>query len=199
MGRQLEKMGAPFRQPEWSALALMEDPESVKEVHKAFLKSGSEIITTNSYALVPFHLGEERFRTSAFELATPLIEGLNSHVDLWLCETMGLIDEPLRIKSLVERLDREAKPFWVSFTLEDDPTNKEPLLRSGESVVLAVQEMVKAGVGGILFNCCMPEVIGDALRITKAELARLGLTPFPSEVMPTPFPLFPRTPWPMKS
>ena len=29
MGRELQRRGAPFRQPEWSALALMEAPEQV--------------------------------------------------------------------------------------------------------------------------------------------------------------------------
>ncbi len=61
MGRQLARMGAPFRQPEWSALALMEAPETVAEAHGQFIAAGAEVITTNSYALVPFHIGEERF------------------------------------------------------------------------------------------------------------------------------------------
>ncbi len=30
-GRELARRGAPFRQPEWSALALTEAPEIVKE------------------------------------------------------------------------------------------------------------------------------------------------------------------------
>ncbi len=30
MGRELKRRGAPFRQPEWSALALMEAPETVE-------------------------------------------------------------------------------------------------------------------------------------------------------------------------
>lgn len=33
LGRELARRGAPFRQPEWSALALIEAPETVKEVH----------------------------------------------------------------------------------------------------------------------------------------------------------------------
>ena len=61
MGRQLARMGAPFRQPEWSALALMEAPATVAEAHGQFIAAGAEVITTNSYALVPFHIGEERF------------------------------------------------------------------------------------------------------------------------------------------
>jgi len=41
MGRELEKRGAPFKQPEWSAMAMMTAPETVKEVHKAFIASGA--------------------------------------------------------------------------------------------------------------------------------------------------------------
>src|SRR6056300_545344 len=69
MGRELERRGAPFKQPEWSALALMEAPAIVKEVHKDFIRNGAEVILTNSYALVPFHLGEEFFRNRGRALA----------------------------------------------------------------------------------------------------------------------------------
>lgn len=69
MGRELERVGAPFRQPEWSALALMEAPHTVREVHENYITAGAQVITTNSYALVPFHIGEERFRTRGQELA----------------------------------------------------------------------------------------------------------------------------------
>ncbi len=61
MGRQLLRMGAPFRQPEWSALALMEAPELVRKAHELFAEAGSDILTTNNYAVVPFHIGEKRF------------------------------------------------------------------------------------------------------------------------------------------
>lgn len=69
MGRQLERSGAPFRQPEWSALALMEAPETVLAAHRAFIAAGAELITTNSYALVPFHIGEARFAADGARLA----------------------------------------------------------------------------------------------------------------------------------
>lgn len=69
MGRELLRIGAPFRQPEWSALALMEGPDWVLEAHTNFIDAGSEIITTNSYALVPFHIGEVRFAEHGQSLA----------------------------------------------------------------------------------------------------------------------------------
>lgn len=70
MSRELLRLGAELRQPEWSALALMNSPEIVSEVHQAFIAAGSQIITTNSYALVPFHIGEERFLRDGHALAS---------------------------------------------------------------------------------------------------------------------------------
>lgn len=69
MGRELERVGAPFRQPEWSALALLEAPQTVREVHEKYIAAGARVITTNSYAVVPFHIGEDRFRARGKELA----------------------------------------------------------------------------------------------------------------------------------
>lgn len=69
MGRELERIGAPFRQPEWSALALMEGPEFVTRAHRSYIEAGADVITTNSYAVVPFHIGEERFRSDGQRLA----------------------------------------------------------------------------------------------------------------------------------
>lgn len=61
MGKTLEANGAPFRQPEWSALALIESPAHVSEAHAQFVAAGADIITTNNYAIVPFHIGLARF------------------------------------------------------------------------------------------------------------------------------------------
>ena len=69
MGRELMRMGAPFRQPEWSALALMEAPEAVAQAHAAFIAAGAEVVTTNNYAVVPFHIGEDRFAADGRMLA----------------------------------------------------------------------------------------------------------------------------------
>ena len=70
MGKELERIGAPFRQPEWSALALMEDPEWVRQAHQNFVHAGAQVIITNTYAVVPFHIGQERFDERASELAS---------------------------------------------------------------------------------------------------------------------------------
>ena len=219
MGRELERRGAPFKQPEWSALAMMEAPEIVKEVHKDFIKSGAKVISTNSYALVPFHIGEERFhargralaassgqtalaaveetrsdtliaasipplfgsyRADLFqpdrvaEIASPLIEGLSPYIDLWLCETQSLLAEAMSVRSIIDRLDDKKKPVWISFTLEDAELASEPLLRSGEPLVDAVEAVSEIGIEVILFNCCQPEVIADAIQVTRDKLISLN-------------------------
>jgi S-methylmethionine-dependent homocysteine/selenocysteine methylase len=69
MGRLLERLGAPFRLPEWSALALIEAPDYVSRAHQAFIESGAQIITTNSFALLPHTLGEARFYRDGQKLA----------------------------------------------------------------------------------------------------------------------------------
>ncbi len=61
IGRHLEKIGAPFGQPEWSALSLIQDPDFVFRAHYDFINAGADVITTNSYAIVPFHIGRSRF------------------------------------------------------------------------------------------------------------------------------------------
>lgn len=224
MGRELKRRGAPFRQPEWSALALMEAPEVVREVHDDYINSGATVITTNSYAVVPFHIGEATFKEQGLSLATlsgklareaadesdkavqvagsiaplfgsyradlfepenveslvtPLIEGLEPYVDLWLSETQSLIAEPVAVKAIVDKLAQDKKPFWVAFTLEDSVAVDVPVLRSGETVVEAMKAMNEIGVDAILFNCCQPEVIEKALVVARETFTELGQPDFP--------------------
>ena len=75
LGRQLSENGAPFRQPEWSALALMEAPHTVREVHDQFIAAGADVITTNTYAIVPLNIGEDSYEDQGgalLELAAKL-------------------------------------------------------------------------------------------------------------------------------
>jgi S-methylmethionine-dependent homocysteine/selenocysteine methylase len=69
MGRELNRMGAPFRQPEWSALALLEAPQFVTRAHESYVAVGADVITTNTYAVVPFHIGADRFKAQGRALA----------------------------------------------------------------------------------------------------------------------------------
>jgi S-methylmethionine-dependent homocysteine/selenocysteine methylase len=70
ISRELQKLGAPFRQPEWSALALIETPDLVGAAHDLFAVAGANVITTNSYAIVPFHIGADRFASEGKRLVS---------------------------------------------------------------------------------------------------------------------------------
>lgn len=204
MGRELKRVGAPFQQPEWSALALMEAPERVSQVHRSFIDAGAEVITTNNYAVVPFHIGDERFaeqgesltrlagrlareaagqsikvggclpplrgsyRPDRFdtEFATryypAIVEALEPYVDLWQAETISCLDEARAVAAAVSGSD---KPLWIAFTLLDELGTAEPCLRSGESLQSALHLAADVGAAALLFNCSLPEVIGQALAV----------------------------------
>lgn len=70
MGKELRRIGAPFRQPEWSSLALIEAPEMVIQAHLNFIRAGAQVITTNNYAVVPYHHPTEFFNQRGTELTT---------------------------------------------------------------------------------------------------------------------------------
>ncbi|MEA1647546.1 homocysteine S-methyltransferase family protein [Nitrospirillum sp. BR 11164] len=232
MGRELQRMGAPFRQPEWSALALIEAPDYVRRAHDAFLDAGADIITSNSYALVPFHIGEERFAAQggalaslagrlarqaadakagarvagslpplfgsyradlfdaarAADLLAPLVWGLAPHVDLWLAETQSAVAE---VRAVRAALGSDAKPLWLSFTLEDEEADAatHPRLRGGETVAQATEAALALGAAALLFNCSQPEVMGPAL--AAARTAAAG-TPLPLGVYANAFPPQPK-------
>ncbi|EMR5774891.1 TPA: homocysteine S-methyltransferase family protein [Acinetobacter baumannii] len=209
LGRELARRGAPFRQPEWSALALIEAPETVKEVHLDFINAGAEVITTNNYAVVPFHIGQERFETDgvrlikvaieqaknavkesgknvkiagclpplfgsyradlfqpeqAKNLAEPIINTLAPEVDFWLAETQSCLNEVETVHAL---LPQDGKDYWVSFTLQDEIKQEQALLRSGENMQQVADFIKQSSAKAVLFNCCQPEVILQAINEIK--------------------------------
>lgn len=93
MGRELERIGAPFQQPEWSAHALIESPHYVSQVHRNFINAGAEIITTNTYALVPFHIGEKRFNEQGADLIKLAAKLARDCVDLTYVSDADVGDE----------------------------------------------------------------------------------------------------------
>lgn len=208
MSRELQRLGAELKQPEWSALALINAPDIVRQVHAEFIEAGADVVTTNSYALVPFHIGEERFRKEGASLIAlsgrlareaadasgrkvtvagslppifgsyepqnfdasrvqdylgVLVENLDPFVDVWLGETLSLIAEGEAVRQAVAKT---GKPFWISFTLDDDTAQvngAEPKLRSGETVRAAAEWAAGSGAAALLFNCSKPEVMKAAV------------------------------------
>ena len=59
MGRELQARGLAKRGSVWSALALVEAPDVVADVHREFVEAGAEVIITNNYSVVPLMLDRE--------------------------------------------------------------------------------------------------------------------------------------------
>lgn len=219
MSRELQRLGAQLKQPEWSALALIDTPDIVRQVHAEFIEAGADVVTTNSYALVPFHIGEERFQKEGASLIAlsgklareaadasgrkvtvagglppifgsyepqnfdasrvqdylkVLVENLAPHVDVWLGETLSLIAEGDAVR---EAVNETGKPFWVSFTLNDDAAQvngNEPQLRSGETVRAAAEWAAGSGAAALLFNCSKPEVMKAAVETAASVFKDKG-------------------------
>ena len=56
MGTELKARGATvpdYRSSAWSALALVHDPGTVKQVHRDYIDAGAKVVTANNYAVVP--------------------------------------------------------------------------------------------------------------------------------------------------
>jgi S-methylmethionine-dependent homocysteine/selenocysteine methylase len=198
MGRELQRLGAPFRQPEWSALALMEGPEFV---------SGAKVISTNSYAVVPFHIGEALFQERGVELA-----GLAGQLARDVADKRGLtvagslppvlgsyrpdLFEVKAARAILSVLIEGLSPFvdvWLAETLstlgeaelvgemlfgDNRPLwlsftlndEGEAMLRSGETIEEAVAVARKLRAKALLFNCSAPEVMEDAVKKAKSAL-----------------------------
>ncbi len=221
MSRELQRLGAELRQPEWSALALINAPDIVRQVHAEFIEAGADVVTTNSYALVPFHIGEERFREQGASLVAlsgrlareaadasgrkitvagslppifgsyepenfdasrvqdylrVLVNDLEPFVDVWLGETLSLIAEGEAVR---EAVAKTGKPFWISFTLDDELAQlngAEPKLRSGETVRAAAEWIAGSGAAALLFNCSKPEVMKAAVETAANTFKEKGVS-----------------------
>lgn len=59
LGRELQRRGLIEPKTVWSATALLEHPAAVREIHREFIAAGAEVITTNTYGVVPNLLAQE--------------------------------------------------------------------------------------------------------------------------------------------
>ena len=73
-----------------------------------------------------------------------------------------------------------------NFTLDDREPSSIPKLRSGESIEEAVRAMAEINAEAILFNCCQPEIIQQALAIAKSGAEQIKLGAYANAFPPQP-------------
>ena len=52
----------------WSAMALLEQPEMVVDIHRDYIAAGADLITTNTYSTIPSYLGKVGLESRCREL-----------------------------------------------------------------------------------------------------------------------------------
>ena len=70
LGQELVHRSGGEPTPYWSTSVMLEKPHLVKDLHLEYLNAGAEIITTNTYALLPDRLKDSGFEDRFMELAT---------------------------------------------------------------------------------------------------------------------------------
>ncbi|CAE7568263.1 mmuM [Symbiodinium natans] len=86
--------------------------------------------------------------------------------DIFLCETMSSMREAA---VAVPMCVAKGKPTWASFTLKHDKKDRL-CIPDGTDVEAVVKQTVAMGVEAVLFNCCAPELIAEALPKASAAL-----------------------------
>ena len=178
MGGELIARGVTGGDGLWSAQALVDQPQTVADVHRDYVDAGAEVIITNTYSTIPSYLAkadladkyleyaeiagriaravadsadrqvrvagslpplDESYRydlVPTAEIAGPIYENLvgilQPYVDLFVCETMSCVRESVIAATAASR---SGKPFWIAWTLGEEPGTG---LRSGESIASAV-------------------------------------------------------------
>ena len=87
MGAELEKLGASMDDDLWSGRCSVDNPEIVYKAHQNFIQSGSDVITTNTYASTPISMKEygyenhiEEWNKASVKIAKKVIDNSNYNV-----------------------------------------------------------------------------------------------------------------------
>ena len=70
MGTELERRGVSTRLPLWSAQALVDAPDRVREIHEEYVRAGAEILTAATFRTTPRSLGSAGMGGEADRLTT---------------------------------------------------------------------------------------------------------------------------------
>src|SRR6266478_1894790 len=140
MGTELQRRGVPMDGIAWSATAMATHSDTVRAVHKDYLRAGAEVLITNSFAtsrhvLTPVGLGDrvkELNRRSA-ELASYREQAAllaEAGADLLALEMIRDIDQG---RAIVEAAAATGLPVWLGFTCRLSDDGQSVLLRGRDA------------------------------------------------------------------
>ena len=70
MGTELERLGVPTALPLWSAQALLDAPDRVRQVHESYVQAGADVITSATFRTTPRSLKKAGRESEADRLTT---------------------------------------------------------------------------------------------------------------------------------
>ena len=101
MGAELEKLGASMDNNLWSGRCSVDNPEIVYKAHQNFIQSGSDIITTNTYASTPISMKEygyenhiEEWNKASVKIAKNVIDNSNSNACIIFFLIVPMVSSP---------------------------------------------------------------------------------------------------------
>ena len=74
MGTELERLGVPTALPLWSAQALLDSPDRVRQVHESYVQAGADVITSATFRTTPRSLKKAGLEAEADRLTTLAVE-----------------------------------------------------------------------------------------------------------------------------
>ena len=103
LGTELERRGVPTRLPLWSAQALVQAPDRVREIHEAYVRAGAEILTACTFRTTPRALasagmtGEsDRLTAAAIALCREARERAGLEREVWIAGSIAPLEDCYR-------------------------------------------------------------------------------------------------------
>jgi homocysteine S-methyltransferase len=96
MGTELLRRGVKTPLPSWSARALIENPEIVREIHEDYIGAGAEVITTNTFRTTARALGKVGLAARAKELtqlAVQLAKEARKENSVWIAGSVAPLED----------------------------------------------------------------------------------------------------------
>jgi len=103
LGTELERRGVPTRLPLWSAQALVEAPDRVREIHEEYVRAGAEILTACTFRTTPRALasagmtGEaDRLTSLAITLCKEARQRAGLEREVWIAGSIAPLEDCYR-------------------------------------------------------------------------------------------------------
>ncbi|MEZ4506624.1 MAG: homocysteine S-methyltransferase family protein [Thermomicrobiales bacterium] len=117
MGRELGFRGVEVSRYIWSAQALLDAPDVVREIHADYIAAGADIITTNTYCTLRSHLDKAG--------VADRYEELNRLAGALAVEARESADRPVLIAGSLAPMFESYRPDMVLPAAESEPVYRE--------------------------------------------------------------------------